>query len=123
MWERVKPNEHELPMIRDLSESIKVKLQPASEHVLARALDELVEYFTQCGFRMGPGAMRFYDAALKDLPPDLLELAITRTIAQHDGGWTPKPGEIRARVTEDLAGRQLLLRQAEMAIARAEGRI
>lgn len=99
------------------------RLAPASDEELAAALAEFGEYLAACGFKVKPESFRFYTQALKDLPGDLIELAITRTIAQHSGGWLPKPGEIRARVAEDLAGRQLLLRQAEVAIARAEGRM
>jgi hypothetical protein len=59
---------------------------------------------------------RLYWQTLGDLPADLLDLALKRTMAGHSYTVMPLPGEIRAYVAPEMARRKLMALRLETAL-------
>lgn len=123
-----------------VSDEISEKLPSAIEHLersLAVAgtratlvmLDRLFTWAQTFGLLRGNSAAElkdriakateFYRSALDGLPPDLIDLAVQRTIDQgHRWQTLPLPAELRAIVADDYARRQLTLNRLKTAALR-----
>ena len=121
-WDPTQPaplNRAELSTaIAELSASLK----PATDQQYAEAMLSLIEFVTAFGIPcLDPNAaQRIYHEALKHLPDDLMNLAITRIRANYTwGSRMPFPAEISAKVAEELAHRKTLLSRAKVALLKA----
>jgi hypothetical protein len=113
-------------LIPAAEEQVKAALAPVSNGEFFEAVGELIEWADLFGLAKLPADPRergrktgmigrMYWQALGDLPPDLLALALKRTMSGHDVSVMPLPGEIRNHVGPELARRKLMALRLETA--------
>ena len=104
---------------------------PADVRAFAVAMDELAQWVERFGViplseneakrtAQIADVVRGYDAALSDLPADLLLAAVRKTIATHRFRNLPLPADIRAHAEDELAERKARLLRLKTAAIIAE---
>lgn len=111
-----------VPTLGPCLAAARTALTPAGERELASLVRALVGFGKAFAIPVPePKALSaIYAATLRDVPSDLLAVAVERVMAGHKFGMRlPLPGEIRAEIAEELAARKLTMLRLELAIARA----
>lgn len=110
-WKATDPVPAELrSSVPGMREEAKASLAPASSEEMAIFLGMLNETAGALAWpQLLPGAPRIYVAALADVPPDLLALALNRLIRDWKWPRLPTPADIRATIAEELSRRKLRL--------------
>lgn len=110
-WKATEPVPPELvAAVPGMRVEAKASLLPASREEMAIFLGMLQETAIALAWpTMLPGAPRLYVAALADVPPDLLALALDRLVRDWRWPRLPAPADIRATIAEELSRRKLRL--------------
>jgi hypothetical protein len=119
-WEE-KPNNPLPPMTQALLPEAIIQAQainqPSTAKQFAVSMERLLKFCQTFGLPASDlkASVEFYRASLSDLPPDLLDLAIDRTIRAHKYRTLPLPADIRAQVNAEMIKRRAPLDRLRMA--------
>lgn len=109
------------PSAEALLNDLTLGVRKASPEGYAVAMDRLMEFAAAFGIKTPDRKtiLNVYRETLGDLPQDLLEAAISRTMADYKYQNMPKPADIRQHVRADLAQRKIHLMTLRMALSKA----
>lgn len=103
----------------ELKTAITAALMPPTEAQFTQALEAIWTTPAMFGIKLEPGqiagATTIYRQVLSELPLDLLDEAIKRTISNWTYRNLPMPAEIRNHVTEELSRRRLIQTRIKIA--------
>jgi len=97
-------------------------LEPADIKAFAVLVAKIFEFARTFGLANPDteAATKFYREALSDLPPDLLQRAVSDVVREWKwGNKIPLPADIRNQVEAELTARKVMLVRLEMAEKRA----
>lgn len=104
--------------LQSIIETLRRWLVQADPYTFGLQMARLFEFARSFGINVPneTSALKIYRATLEVLPPDLLTLAITRTVETWKwGNRLPLPADVRAMVSEELIRRRLDLTKAQTA--------
>lgn len=127
-WEDVPADR--VPALTEGLTIVEQALEPASVRAFGVCMAPMIEWVQRFGViplaenkdqrrKQVADIVSGYREPLADLPPDLLDDAIRETIASHRFRALPLPGDLRARVQDELTRRHDLRRKMITAVSKA----